>query len=233
MLTLNCKPDSTTCSSTCSSDEVDLKMIKVLCTLYSRVHLMPLEAWDTDILPQSINETLVKCTPDKILALGHFLNSFNWQWKCDLHFPNQTWNPDHMFTLWNSWRCFLNKQERIRTGYCLLAVEYPHPHLHILMAGKNAYGDTLLGVDTDKWKTLWLDRTNWTQTEFKPMFYGSCPTILSRISEVQMQSITIEPVNTNFAASIYLAKNLFKHGQQDFYYIISKPKLLKKFIRLT
>jgi hypothetical protein len=101
------------------------------------------------------------------------------------------------------------------------------------MSGKSASGDSLLGVDPEKWKALWLDQTNWTQTEFKPMFYGSCPSIISRLSEGQLQSISIEKVETNFAASIYLAKNLFKHGQQDFYYIISKPKLLKKFIRLT
>ena len=101
------------------------------------------------------------------------------------------------------------------------------------MSGKSASGDTLLNVDPMKWKRLWLDSASWTATEFHPMFFGSSPSVLSRISEGQLQSISIEKVETNFAASIYLAKNLFKHGQQDFYYIISKPKLLKKFIRLT
>ena len=101
------------------------------------------------------------------------------------------------------------------------------------MSGKSASGDSLLNVDTEKWKQLWLDQTNWTQTEFHPKFFRCPPTILERISEARMQSISIEKVESNFASSIYLSKNLFKHGQQDFYYIISKPKLLKKFIRLT
>jgi hypothetical protein len=229
MLTSDCQPELVN-TSNCLSDNLDLKEIKTLCSLYDKVHFRYISAWDNDILIKSKN-TPVKCSSDKLLTLGHFLNSFSWQWKCDLNFPNQNWNPDHMFHLWNSWRCSLNRQERLQTSYCFLAVQFPHPHIHCLMSGKSSSGDTLKGVDCDKWKQLWLDQTCWTPREFHPKFFRCPPTILERISQAQMQSITIEPVNTNFAASIYLSKNLFKHGQQDFYYIISKPKLLKKFLR--
>ena len=90
------------------------------------------------------------------IIYAEFLNEWTWQWFATLTFLDVGFNKEKTHERRLRWTRSLSKKEKLRVGYYYaLVFKDRHPHLHLLMIGRNKYGKTLNDVDSYYWQKQW------------------------------------------------------------------------------
>lgn len=82
---------------------------------------------------------------------------WEWEWFASFNFNENQFNVsiDHTYKMLKDWIIPLCKEEKIQIAYMGLFVNYPMPHIHLLLYGINRYGKTLNNVDKHLWEGKW------------------------------------------------------------------------------
>ncbi len=88
-------------------------------------------------------------------AYTDFLKEWDWEWFATLTFRYDT-NEDMVNRLRLKWTRDLCTDEGIQVAYFYSTVNVSgHPHIHMLMIGKNKNNKILFDVDPQKWESIW------------------------------------------------------------------------------
>jgi len=152
-------------------------------------------------------------------AFTLWLNMYEWQWYVTLTFPDTITDTQFMFKRFGKFKTDLAQTEKLCIGYFVTAVVEPHSHVHGVMLGSpnTPYAGcrTLLDVDTDKWKNLWVTGNYDLKIDGRRRTYSK-----------DGQDID-NSIRSSFDVSEYITKNKLKLGSD---YTFSSPRFLKKHI---
>jgi hypothetical protein len=84
------------------------------------------------------------------------LRDWQWEWVIHLTFKQIRLSEKVVKDFLIRWTRELCKCEGIQVGYfCMFSFNWGHPHLHLLMIGRNKNGKTLLEVSKSEWEKNW------------------------------------------------------------------------------
>lgn len=86
-----------------------------------------------------------------------YIDGWIWQWFVTLTLPEYPrWSEQRVNKLLKNWTRKLCTEEHLQVGYVYsLVYKDGHPHLHLLMLGRNRFGKTLGDVDMVRWTNEW------------------------------------------------------------------------------
>ena len=92
--------------------------------------------------------------------LKNFYNQYSYDWFVTLSLPN--YNVEDSEKYLKTWRCNLTKKDHIQISYVGVIVisKITGSHIHLLMFGRNRYGETLLDIDKLTWEKEWSKITH-------------------------------------------------------------------------
>ena len=87
---------------------------------------------------------------------SEIIDPIKWQWFITLTVPSHmNYTPVQVLKAFMRWRTRICKTEKIQVIYFVIAVQFPHPHLHAVMAGFNRNGKNLFDADAEEWIDKW------------------------------------------------------------------------------
>lgn len=87
-------------------------------------------------------------------GLKDYYDDYDFEWFCSLDLPtsdNIRYPEDYL----KEWRCKMCVEDHIQISYLGVLNQYPHPHIHLLMFGRNKSGESLFQRDERKWENEW------------------------------------------------------------------------------
>ena len=107
---------------------------------------------------QKVNYRSYKYYDDYRSSLRNFLNEWHWEWFCSLNLTgNDVAVAEKHLKAWRIQVCLL---EHVQVWYVGCLSYIPHPHIHLLMAGRDRYGHSLQDIGKAQSESAWAALTH-------------------------------------------------------------------------